>query len=272
MAQKTEPRFDLLTLEWYVHVSKPPIATARPFVELLRKYCPQALPRRFGFHEPLEGKLSVKNMHPSCNIGSGSANQRTSYCSSSPKVRVLEVTFPFHPKIGTFANKPTAQFVSICLEFDGTMVSADSRWCENVVSLFTEGAVVFEAFYAHSYLEPDYTIYRGWWSPTRETKQYPLPYGHEWYGIPDVTTWLNCYGRPYKSLVEESLRGLAMTVREGGILLKLGEKPVDLDALRNSAPRIPFELLGRRTEERMVIQWGKPVRFGTERAPLIPEL
>src|SRR5437660_10780393 len=127
MAQKTEPRFDLLTLEWYVHVSKPPIATARPFVELLRKYCPQALPRQYGFHEPLEGKLSVKNMHPSCNIGSGSANQRTSYCYSSPTVSVLVVTFPFQRKIGTFENKPTDQFVSICIQFEGTKVRAESR-------------------------------------------------------------------------------------------------------------------------------------------------
>jgi hypothetical protein len=87
--------------------------------------------------------------------------------------------------------------------------------------------------------------------------RYPLPNGHEWFGIPPVPTWLTWFGRPYKPLVSESLgrRGAAGISEEAdGFFVRLGERPADLHQLQAMRIELPAELLARRDEENDVVK------------------
>ncbi len=248
------PLVDLVKLEWFVHLSQPSVSTPGPFLTMLRKLCPEAVPVRFGTVHPLQGRLGDDNDGPFGDLWKQSNEKQGIETSplgmfqftGKPPCFGGHVSFPSH--LMKNGNKSNQQYVELMLQFDRGPLSTDSNWCEKVVSLFVGVARILGAFYAHSYVERNYSKYRGlFFSPKSDhhpgTEQYPLPMGHEWLGIPPTPTWLLWLGPPYVGLVEESLQKVEHFSTEEGILIRRGPRPMDLDQLQGMNLGFPQRLL-----------------------------
>ncbi len=291
---KSAPTVDLVKLEWLVHVSEPVIETAVPLLELMRDKVPEALPTRFGFHEPMEGHLEAGNYSPFLNAWKKGLDEwrQGRWAKDFPKsVQDLPNTLLFfkskRPCFGghiafpsTFAGggkKPTEQFVRIALYFDRAQFDLDQAWCEISVGLFADIAKNLRAFYGIGYVERHWSTYRGLSGMPKTddhpaTEQYPLPIGHEWYGIPPAPTWLLWLGAPYRELIRESLQSVGEVTMGEGVLIRRGSTPMDLDQLQGIALNFPGRLLAQAIEEPWLKEKSGRRNYRGRPAEFIPRL
>ena len=280
---KKPPLVDLVKLEWFVHLSQPSVSTPGLFLTLLKQLCPEAVPVRFGIVHPLQGRLENEDEGAFGDLwkesnekqGKETSNFGMFHFTGNPPCFGGHVSFPSH--LIKEGNKSNQQYVELTLQFDRGPLNTDSKWSEKVVSLFGDVAKNLQAFYGHSYVERNYSKYRGiFLSPKSDnhpgTEQYPLPMGHEWLGIPPAPTWLVWLGPPYVGLVEESLQTVAYIQSEGGIMIRRGPKPMDLDQLQGMPLGFPQRLLVKVMED----PWLKEKRgrwpYRGKSAEFIPQL
>jgi hypothetical protein len=291
---ETAPLVDLVKLEWLVHVSEPTIETAGLLLDLIKDRSPEVLPIRFGFHEPMEVRLEAGNFSPFLNARKKGLDEwrQGRLTKDFPKgVQDFPSTLlffkskrpcfgghvAFPPMIGGLGRKPTEQFVRISLNFDRAQFDLDPAWCERTVGLFTDVANNLRAFYGNGYVERYWSTYRGLsGTPSTDhhpaTEQYPLPIGHEWYGIPPAPTWLLWLGVPYKELVRESFQNSNNVMLEEGILIRQGPTPMDLDQLQGLAPSFPSRLLAQTIGEPWLREKGGRRYYRGRPAEFIPRL
>lgn len=236
-----------------MRLSHPGAATSGPFLNLLRELCPEAVPIRFGNVEPLEYRLPE-------NDALFEDLWRKSNQNQSKKALMLGTLFftaktpcfggavSFSPRLHGTGEKPEEQFVRLALRFDRGVLNDNPNSCEEVVKLFVEVSRNLRAFYAHAFVERNWSTYRGL-SGTPETEQYPLPIGHEWFGIPPAPTWLHWLGHPYVSLVQESLKNVDHSTTEEGIFIRRGATPMDLDQFHGVKLSFPPGLLAQAIED-----------------------
>lgn len=249
-----EPKIDALKLEWFVHSSKVPAQSAQLFLDALKNF-PGARPVRFGTTEPFQGQLGRQSDKPF--LGAWEENRKegrgdTLFFKSRLPCLGGYISFPMlfgimedHPR----SLKPTEDIIHIQLEFDEGVLSQELR--ESAVKLFLALAKGFRCFYARGFVERGYSWYRGGLMIVPgKTKLYPTPLGREWMGIPPVVAWLNWFGRPYRELVMDSLKGISPVVTEDGVFIRLGEKPADLHQLEVAEAKLdlPPKLLAIRAE------------------------
>jgi len=242
------PKIDLVKLDWFVHLSEASVATAERFLSTLKQTCPEALPVRFGFHEPLEGRVPADNYGSFLKAWeSGKTTEKNSLLFIKSKSPCLSgfVGFPFR-FLGPVS--PEGNLVKIRLDFDSRVLNQDPAWCEKVVRLFIELATNLNAFYGCGYVERNWNLYRVL-SGGPDTEQYPTPLGHEWYGIPPTPMWLSWFGKPYKELVAKSFNTISPTVTERGAFVRSGEKPMNWDELKAITWNLPKSLLAKEKED-----------------------
>lgn len=243
-APKEQERIRLIELEWFLPVEISSPKTAKLFLDLLCKICPEAFPTRYGTFKPLQEKMDINNIKP-----------------------FLETwKFEGEDVVGTFfwnANNPCfgggvffaerhdidiPLGASLCstvyMSFDGRALHGDARWCETVVTLFLTIAKSLEAFYATGYVLRNVIAKRNTWFDNK-SEESPLPKSRFWLGIPDEPTWLSWFGAAYKPLVEEALKKICTQNTDEGIFVRLGYEPMDKDELQGLAPMLPPELLVR---------------------------
>ena len=274
---------DLVKLQWFVHLSQPSVATASPFLTSLRKLYPEAVPVRFGIVEPLQGLLQPGDDRPFEDLWKKSDENQS---RDDLNVGMIDFTgkspcfggfISFPPRLMGVGKKHEEQFAKVSLSFDRAPFSNDSDMCEKLVNLFSGIAKNLRAFYGHSYVERNWTTYRRLsFTPKTDqlpgTEHYPLPIGHEWFGIPQAPTWLAWFGLPYVALVQESLRNVEHVRTEEGILIRRGPKPMDLDQLHASAPSFPLRLLAQVVEDPWLKEKGGRWSYRAKRAEIIPRL
>jgi hypothetical protein len=266
-AKRAEAKpIDTLALEWFSHASKGPVKSGQAFLDVLRENFSELRPYRFGMFEPLQGQLGPEDDGPFLDAWKAYGAEDADIMSmlSLKGKRPFLSGYVFFPQkyltrlrgagpFGARPLRPTQNMLRLKLEFDLDDLK-DRAALEKTVTLFVAMAKGLGSFYAHGYVE------RGYLSSREDRlvvsglkKQYPLPMGHEWFGIPPVPTWLSWFGRPYKSLVTPTLSGRdqsGISEEEGGVFVRLGEYPADLDQLQAIKLELPGELLARRDEDR----------------------
>ncbi|TMI29511.1 hypothetical protein E6H29_11205 [Candidatus Bathyarchaeota archaeon] len=212
-------RIRLVKLDWYLPKGQASESMAHTLLRYLREICPEALPVRFGSYEPLQGRIF----------------QCKSPCFAGQI---------FTPRRNVVKESPILQEVHVSLDFDGRVLQTKGEWCDKIVTLFGELAKYLKAFYACAYIERGVIASRRGLGYDGESEHYPLPRGR-WVGVPSTPTWLSWFGGPYKSLVEESLKGAGCESSPEGILVRIGPWPMDLDELQGKMVRLPDELVAK---------------------------
>lgn len=245
-------RIRLIRLKWFVSPSESSLKTARLFLDVLRKTCPEAVPLRFGTYEPFQGRLEEGDDEPLLRIWveeSKAPYGGSLYFKSRSPCFGGTVSYPDPRDV----HKPedSGRALKLGLDFDGRALHGDIRWCEAIALLFVEMARGLRAFYAAGYVERDVIAGRGGALYDGRSESYPMPRGRWWFGIPPAPTWLAWFGVPYRKEVELFLPESCVTNTPEGILARFGQEPVDLDELRDVFPKLPTSLLAGMDEEMM---------------------
>ena len=229
-----ERRVRLVKVDWFVHATQGTVDSAVPFLTTLRNSFPRALPTKFSTMGPLHGKATPEDQNSFIQAWEKTRKESElsflNFRSHGPCFGG-DVVFPqdWLASVGSRTLRPEENIVTISLSFDGETVDGDPSTLERLVGLFSKMARELNSFYGRAYVERDYrTNFRGL-AIDGNTEHYPVPIGHEWFGIPRFPTWLSWYGREYASFVREPVTRFQNTEFAEGILLRLGDETMDYD-------------------------------------------
>jgi len=248
----------IVHLRWELSYAKRDRATGELLLKIIRKYCFECLPRRFGDFEPLQGKVTDGDFRAFLDQWEDAAANPTGgllFFSSTSPCFGGSVHFS-DPRDDSIRGSGGQKRVSVGLDFDGRAF-ADKTWCSAAVDLFVALARGLGAFYAIGYLERGAELHgsRIWYG--QEVEIYPLPKSDRWLGIPPVPGWLTWFGPPYATRVHEVCARHVTKEYPEGFLTRLSKQPKDIDALQASCPAFPTELQAKLCEQTLSRQLGK---------------
>lgn len=233
-----EERVTTVDVAWYcLRDELAPDAAAR-FISAAQDVLPEALPRRFGEYEPLQGKLAEAGPD--------------GFISAWRDATSLLFTAGSGPCIGGHLTAgPSAahrdEFWSMSLQFLGDPMR-EPAWREALRALFTRLADDLPAFYASAELTAGH-IWSGrslWSDMDTESRISPLRYREGWTGLPPRPTWWAWLGQPFTEYhgclpVEQTMS------TERGILYTASDEPLGpagLVPLSSWLPQDLFSTLG----------------------------
>ena len=209
---------------------------ARLFAETAQRLLPEALPRRFGEYEPLQGKLTDAGIEGFCEAWNA-ATSLVFLSGSGPCIG------------GSLHAGPNDRFPSpfwrLSLQFHADPLR-DERWRDATRRLVTTLADRLPAFYASAQLTRDHIWSgRSLWSDARtEWALSPLRAREGWLGLPPMPTWWAWFGPPYRELVHDLLDSSRTTSTGAGLLHEWSDEPVDRTDLAGVAAQwLPAVLL-----------------------------
>lgn len=240
VAPAQQERIRLVGLDWYLPAAQSSPDTAKLLLQTLRKICPEALPSRFGTFEPLQHRIDPE--------GESFVNVWEEVSS----VEYGDMFFwktkrPFFDGYVSFPDKREPRIIGekraihLALSIDGRALDAEPAWCETVVKLFVELARKLRAFYGLGYVQRNIIAGRTIWFDGKGEGSPTLP-GRGWLGLPPAPVWLAWFGAGYRNAVEASLNDRQSLKTQEGILLRLGDAPLDRDQLNGVFPRLPQSL------------------------------
>lgn len=226
---------ELVTVNFYTLMSELPADLPGRYLALARRYLPEALPRRFGSYEPLQGKLERDGDQAFTDM----------WRSDPTHSLYLNCQYPigFGVLSGARENRPVGR---TSLKFDGAALS-DQGWLAGLRQFFIAFALQSGSIFASVEMLRNYEwgtrTYN--WSPGQEEETWPID-GGEWKGLvpyPQSWTW---FGPDHISIVSPFLTGRRETYGDH-LFHVLAEEPVDRDQLvallpDPSQPWIPREL------------------------------
>jgi hypothetical protein len=219
-----EERIKLLNLDWYLPASQSSVDTAKLFLQILRKICPEALPRRFGTFEPFQHRLDAGD-ESFLSVWAEVSRDKTG------DMFFWKAKKPFDSGYVCFPDQREPQIIGakrpihLSIDVDNRALEGNAAWCETVVNLFIEVARKLRAFYANGSVGRNVTV-RGRW----------------WLGLPPAPTWLVWFGAGYRNALEASLEDRVSVNTPQGILLRHGAAPLDIDQLSGVFPSLPQSL------------------------------
>ena len=239
-APAEEERIRLVNLEWFLPFGVSADETALQVLAILRRYCPEAVPTRFGTFEPLQHKLE-----PGDDSGILAVWREVSeapYGDSffwKAKSPCFGGSVSYCDPRDDYRPAGAQRHVRLSVDFDGRALEADPRWCESVVQLFVRFAADLAAHFAAGYVERNVIAKRSVWYDG-ESESVALMRSRWWVGIPSKPTWLAWYGKPYC----DHFSGVAgVQDLSGGLLLKTSELPLDSDQAAEVFPELPEDFV-----------------------------
>lgn len=244
-----EERIRLVTLRWFLPVSQRSSATASLMLQILRRTCPEALPTRFGTFEPLQNRLESGDDEPFLRMWDECRAVEYGdmfFWKAKSPFYGGHVSFPdFRDK---FRPPSVERAIEISLSIDGRAIHADNRWCETVVTLFGAIASRLRAFFGMGYVQRDVIARRSIFLDGKSENS-PTLGGKWWLGLPPTPTWLAWFGVGYAREVESSVSGFAPMITSDGILLRMGNDPMDRDQLAGLFPILPSDLIAQKQRD-----------------------
>jgi hypothetical protein len=260
-----------LSLEWFFARSDG--GAARRFLDVVGEVWTEALPTRFGPHEPLGHKMN----EPGSEAAFAELWRADWMFFWKARQPVFGGSLGRSPEI----DEPPGRRRKVTLRIDvnATAVADDPATAERVVELFARVAEELGAFFGAGFVTRGVLAgSRGavWYG--RETENFSFDWidGPWWMGLPSKATWLTWFGAGYRDAVASAVRGAAEE-HPGGLLLRLGPEPMDSDQVRGSAPTLPPELvvgMTPRLGEVPMADTGQPIVLAHDRSParVIPPL
>ncbi len=242
-----EERITEVELDWFTAWSSTDPDLPRRFLDLVRDHAPEALPTRYGGYEPLPFRFAGEHAQEefvthwleegsSWTPGLSWNATRPSFGGSSRMSTQLD---PDQPRPG----RPISRFR---LSFDGRAFSRDPAFTERMIGLFTSIAGGLDCVYAAGVVHRDVLLKRGREWSDHQTEWGPIPRADRWIGLPAGPTWLAWFGTPYVELVRSSVAQHITSETDNGIVLRLGEEPMDADQLSDAFPPLPLPLIAHR--------------------------
>jgi hypothetical protein len=200
-------RIDTLVLEWFVRREDLPEDLPRSLLASLRTWMPEALPRRFGAHQPLQHTFSDdedQGFVEAWRSEPGSLYWKAARpCLSGYASAVGEAFTPW-----LVGNEPSLTHPVACLSltFD-RRASADKRWRYDLVATFARIAEITAAFYGHAIVERSWGYSGGSLWSDGDTQTFPSPIRrNRWSGLPPYPVWLAWFAGPYRPYAERFYR------------------------------------------------------------------
>lgn len=220
----------VLELQWLVN-RQLTAADGDALLDVLDRRMPEALPRRFGTFEPMQGRLERHGRAAFTSLWD--EDEMVSWKGRRPfewgfaslwrgwgSALTVEENYDLTPVI---AGHKAPNIDSVSLTF-GDDVAADPRWCDALADLFGQVTERMSPFFAAAFMR--------WDDDLQETHLM----GRYWLGVPDAPLWLVWVGDEYRELLPEPL--------PGGVQ-RIAERPTDFDALRANGIGWPSELVRR---------------------------
>ncbi len=242
-----EIKLNLVELEFFLPVSSVKAETAQELLNILREYCPAALPARFGLFEPLQYRLESGNDKPFTKLWTSELSKDYGgmfyWSASSP---CLSGSVFFADRRDELTNYPSryARRHSIKMSFDGRVLESDPQWANTVVELFEALARRLNAFYGACYIRRHAKLIKKTICHAfNETEGYEISDARCWTGLPTSPTWLTWFGPGYAELVAPHLTDCPFVKESSpaGIFLQMGPEPMNRDQL-SDYPTLPDSL------------------------------
>ncbi len=249
---KPDKRIDIVTLDFFLPFTAVTGGTSAQFLDILREYCPEAVPTRFGAFEPLQGKLlpdSDDSFHTEWR------HQLVSDFGGMFFWKAQSPCFGGHASfLGRRESPPTVPWKlqrcqRISISFDGRCCGSDRKWCVKIITLFEQIANRLKAFYAAGFIERHVIANRNSLSYDSNSESINVNRSKWWMGLPLEPTWLAWFGASYSRLLESDLKysRYARVAESGEILLCMSDAPLNRDALQDIFPELPGDLLQRQS-------------------------
>jgi hypothetical protein len=205
-SRQTEEVTSRVTLDWFLPTTSWESAPGT-LLRLIRRYCPEALPKRYGRWEPLQHRFDPADPDAFVRFVLDEEDGDGFWFASRPSFGG-SWTAP-HADRFVQPEEERLRIAHVEVSFDGRVLEEDLRWRETVVDLFKVGAVELGAFFAAAQVEPGWTVtVNNRLSATVESMQQSGEHflrGMQWQGLPPVPVWLSWFGRPYRELVAPHL-------------------------------------------------------------------
>lgn len=240
-------RIDLIEIELFLPFSRVKAETAQELLDILRDYCPAAVPTRFGLFDPLQFRLEPGNDKPFTDVWTSELSKEHggsfNWKANSP---CFGGQVFFSDRREEPPNPPSnySRRHSLQLSFDGRALEGDRNWIDTVETLLQQLAMRLNAFYAACYVIHNASFVRNNVGIVfGETDYYSISEGRWWVGLSTNPTWLTWFGPGYVELVAPYLTD-CQSVKEStpsGIFLKMGPKPMNRNQL-SDYPSLPDSL------------------------------
>lgn len=227
-----------LTLEWYFKASE--ANDGAVFLETTRRIWPEAAPVRFGPCEPLRFKMTDPEGENAFLGQWRPANFSFFWTARKP---IIGGSIFWSPSVE--APEGARARVVLALTLNATAIETDKALCDRAVELFAAVAEDLRAFYGAGYVTRGVLIgSRGAQRYGKGTENFSDDWisGPWWLGLPAKPTWLTWFGEPYRDLVSAPLNGLS-ELRDRGLLVRHGPKPLDTDQLGGSSLDLSSDVL-----------------------------
>jgi hypothetical protein len=222
---KRDERIKVIDLEFYCRRSELGPHAARLYLDLARRYLPEALPKRFGDHEPLQEKFADAGDDGYVEMWRTSMSSLYFTCA--------------HPCVGgSMSGGPRDQFpmpvwkLNLGIHYEPLR---DPRWREAVRRLFVRLADELPAFFATAEVTGGLIwTGRSMWSDMQSDERIsPARWREGWLGLPPYPTWWAWYGPGYSPLVSDCLAPGSATSTAKGLLIQASEEPADRHELKD---------------------------------------
>lgn len=235
----TNVRINVIDLNWYARSASIGDDFGARYVSLCRRLLPEALPRRFGEFEPLQGKLADAGDDGFARAWRD-ATSMFFFSASRPCIGGSLWAGPSEPR-------PRSVW-KMGLDLHWQPIADDSRWREALRRFFVAVAEELPAFYASAEVTRGHIWRtRTSWSDGETEWMITPARVNGWMGLPPYPTWWAWYGDAYRSYVDGRLLGGETASHATGLLHRLADAPVDRDTLTR--------LVTRRRGLRRVAEW-----------------
>ncbi|MGX5680534.1 hypothetical protein [Schumannella luteola] len=208
---------NLVEIDWYAP-RRDGVATA--YIEATHRYLPEAAPRRFGTHEPLQYRLDRDG--PGRFISEAEGGDMLFFHGTKP---VLNGSISVDDRRGA---KVSISILAASLH--------ESAWRAAVQALFLDLAGQLGCFFASAQVIRNLT-WSGrqiWYGPEAERK-YSSYWREGWMGLPPHPVWWAYLGAQYTPLI--NLNGPGVSRRGEAAFVEHSRMPADRDALAATLPR-----------------------------------
>jgi hypothetical protein len=206
-ARQSEENTELVKVEWFLPRERWAEAPAT-LLHLLRRRCPEALPRRYGRFEPPQGRFDLQDPSPFIRFVLDEEEGDGFWFSGRPSFGGFWRA-PHADRLVT-AGEERLRIGHLEVSFDGLVLRRDPRWLEAIGDLFAIGARELGAFFGAAQVETGWVVSRN--NRLHTTAESILQGAAEhirrgafWQGLPPVPMWLSWFGPEYRELVEPHL-------------------------------------------------------------------
>jgi hypothetical protein len=232
-----ESRARLVSLTWLVAQNVALGDVAKAWLELVRRFLPQAAPSRYDTTEPMQHRLEPggeDDFYAFWVAANGEVIPWVLFKSAAPC---------FGGIVSLLGPSPTKyQPISIQMDFDGGALESNQASRRACIDLFRAVAEDLGCFYAAGHVERNWMVSRRNLSSDSQTEALQILKKTDWLGLPPFPVWLSWYGSPYKEMVRSSLEGFSFEENAEGLLLRVGDIPQDVDRLSGRFPVLPTDL------------------------------